>query len=171
MSWAPFAKDEKLAFGFAATHTNSTCGKCYQLQFTGQGQHTANDAGSMAIKDKTMVVMATNIGDLNGALHFDLLIPGGGVGQFNGCSSSLGIPEGELGANRGGFLSTGECSGGDHNARKECVRNKCTSVFGSRGLSDLEAGCLWFVDWFEVADNPDFLVQQVDCPNELRQFN
>lgn len=167
---APWAHSTELSFGYAAAN-GAGCGTCWQLQFTGSSGSAPGDAGSAAIAGKTMVVMATNIGDLNGALHFDLLIPGGGVGQFNGCTASLGISEGELGATRGGFLSAPECAGGDHNARKECVRNKCTSVFGSRGLTDLEAGCLWFVDWFQVADNPDFLVQQVDCPSELRQFN
>jgi hypothetical protein len=25
-------------------------------------------------------------------------------------------------------------------------------------------GCLWFVDWFEVADNPKFTSEQTNCP-------
>ncbi len=166
---APWAHSTQVAYGYAAAN-GAGCGTCWQLQFTGSSSTTPNDEGSAAISGKTMVVMATNIGDLNGQLHFDLLIPGGGLGLNNGCTTSLGIPEGELGANRGGFLT--ECAGaGSLDGKKQCVRDKCANVFGSRGLTDLEAGCLWFVDWFQVADNPDFLVQQIDCPSELRQFN
>jgi hypothetical protein len=45
---------------------------------------------------------------------------------------------------------------------------RCTSVFGSRGLSKLEAGCRWFVEWFEVADNPTIVYKEVACPQELK---
>jgi hypothetical protein len=49
------------------------------------------------------------------------------------------------------------------------VAAKCESVFGSRGLTELYNGCMWFVDWFQAADNPDFRYTQVDCPQELVQ--
>lgn len=171
MSWAPFAKDEKLAFGFAATHTNSTCGKCYQLQFTGQGQHTANDAGSVAIKDKTMVVMATNIGGDVASFQLDTLIPGGGVGAINACGNQ-GVPAAAPGAqqqNYGGFLAECKAEGkaGDLNAQKECVRSKCNTAFGDAKFADLKAGCLWYVDWYQTADNPKFWSKEVECPQEL----
>jgi hypothetical protein len=26
---------------------------------------------------------------------------------------------------------------------------------------------MWFVDWFEAADNPDIRFQQIQCPQEL----
>lgn len=168
---APWAHSTQVSFGYAAAN-GAGCGTCWQLQFTGTANSgQAGDEGAQRIQGKTMVVMATNIGDLNGALHFDLLIPGGGVGLAQGgCPVALGIQEQELGANRGGFRT--DCAGaGNQDAIKECVRNKCTTVFGSRGLSDLEAGCLWYADWFEAADNPDFVVQQIDCPAELRGFN
>ncbi len=166
---APWAHSTQVSYGYAAVN-GAGCGSCWQLQFTGSSSTTPGDQGSAAIAGKTMVVMATNIGDLNGQLHFDLLIPGGGLGLNNGCTASLGIPAEELGANRGGFLT--ECAGaGDLEAKKQCVRDKCTSVFGNRGLTELEDGCLWFVDWFEAADNPDFLVQEIDCPQQLRGFN
>ena len=164
---APWAYSSQVSYGYAAAN-GAPCGTCWQLQFTGSSSTTPGDPGASAIAGKTMIVMATNVGDLNGALHFDLLIPGGGLGLNNGCTTSLGIPEDELGANRGGFLTS--CSG-DLQGRKQCVRERCESVFGSRGLTQLEDGCLWFVDWFETADNPDFLVQQIDCPQELRAFN
>lgn len=158
---APFAHSTTLAFGYAAIN-GATCGQCFQVQFTGAGGSSPSDPGSNAIKGKTMIVMATNIGDI-GANHFDLLIPGGGVGQFNGCSKALGNVN--LGATRGGYLA--DCSG-DLNAKKECVRQKCSAL---SNFPDLYDGCIWFVDWFEVADNPNIVYKPVDCPQELRGFN
>lgn len=117
-----------------------------------------------------MIVMVSNTGGDLGTQHFDLLVPGGGLGLFNGCTASLGIEAGELGAQYGGFLP-GCKDGGSLESRKECVRRKCQEVFGSRGLSDLEAGCMWYADWFETADNPDFVYQEVECPADLRRFN
>ena len=52
-----------------------------------------------------MVVQAINIGyDVAGG-QVDLLIPGGGVGLFNACTTQWGIPVSELGAQYGGLLS------------------------------------------------------------------
>jgi hypothetical protein len=165
---APIATD-KYSYGYAAAN-GAQCGSCWQLQFTGSSSNGGNDAGSAAINGKIMIVMATNIGDLNGPNHFDLLIPGGGVGLAgsNACTTSLGISEQQLGAERGGFLAT--CaSSGDHNAKKQCVRNMCDAAFAN--WPDLKAGCDWYVDWFEIADNPNYIAQQVDCPQQLREFN
>jgi hypothetical protein len=163
-SMAPFAVTDKLAYGFAAVN-GATCGSCYQIQFTGSG--SGMDPGSAAIKDKTMIVMATNIGDI-GANHFDLLIPGGGLGAItSGCPKAL--KNVNLGATRGGYLQ--DClSNGDLNGRKNCVKQKCAQL-GSAGFKDMEAGCLWFVDWFQVADNPNIVYKQLSsCPEELNKF-
>ncbi len=167
-SWVPWAVSDSLSFGFAATHTNSTCGKCYQLQFTGQGQHNASDPGSVTLKDKTMVVMATNIGGDVQGFQLDTLIPGGGVGANNACDDQgVPAPSGDLGY--GGFLK--KCSGNaDLSARKECVRQECNTVYGDPKFADLKAGCLWFVDWYNVADNPKFWSKEVPCPQELNSI-
>lgn len=164
-SWVPWAVSDSLSFGFAATHTNSTCGKCYQLQFTGQGQHNASDPGSATLQNKTMVVMATNIGGDVQGFQLDTLIPGGGVGANNACDDQgVPAPSGDLGY--GGFLK--KCSGNaDLSARKECVRQECNTVYGDPKFADLKAGCLWFVDWYNVADNPKFWSKEVPCPQEL----
>lgn len=164
-SWAPWAANDALAFGFAATHTNSTCGKCYQLTFTGQGQHSASDPGSVALKGKTMVVMATNIGGDVQGFQLDTLIPGGGVGANNACDDQgVPAPAGDLAY--GGFLK--KCSSNaDLGARKECVRQECNTVYGDAKFADLKEGCLWFVDWYNVADNPKFWSKEVPCPQEL----
>lgn len=166
---APWAHSTRLAFGYAAAN-RVDCGTCWQLQFERSSSSAGDDPGNAAAAGKTMIVMVTNTGGDLGAQHFDLLVPGGGLGIFNGCTASLGIEAGELGAQYGGFLP-GCKNAGNLEARKDCVRNRCREVFGSRGLTDLEAGCLWYADWFETADNPDFVYQQVECPAELRGFN
>jgi hypothetical protein len=43
----------------------------------------------------------------------------------------------------------------------------CMNVFEARGLTELAAGCQFFVDWFEVADNPKLKYKEVACPAEL----
>ena len=93
----------------------------------------------------------------------------GGVGIFDACTSqwqasTRGI---DLGAQYGGFLS--QCQStlgyGDHAALKTCVRTKCEQVFLNQpGLESMLAGCRWFVDWFELADNPRVWYVPVDCP-------
>lgn len=167
---SPWAHSTQLAFGYAAAN-NVGCGTCWQLQFERTSGSAGNDdPGNAAVAGKTMIVMVSNTGGDLGTQHFDLLVPGGGLGLFNGCTASLGIEAGELGAQYGGFLP-GCKDGGSLESRKECVRRKCQEVFGSRGLSDLEAGCMWYADWFETADNPDFVYQEVECPADLRRFN
>ncbi|KAI0206691.1 glycoside hydrolase family 45 protein [Astrocystis sublimbata] len=85
-NFSPWAVDDNLAYGFAATaigggSESSWCCACYQLEFT---------SGPAA--GKTMIVQSTNTGgDLNaGSNHFDILMPGGGVGIFDGCASEFG---------------------------------------------------------------------------------
>jgi hypothetical protein len=165
----PWSVSDTLSFGFAAVTAGASagvCGKCYQLQFTGRSTSAGNDPGSAALAGKTMVVQATNIGGDVSRRQFDLLIPGGGVGKFNACSSQWGMSA--LGEQYGGFLLACKKSGvSEHGALKNCVMQHCNRVFGTR-LSKLAAGCRWFVEWFEVADNPDVVFKQVACPEELK---
>ncbi len=151
---APRAVDECLSYGHIAK-ANPNCGGCYRIQFTGEGEHNATDAGSRLIKGKQMIVKVTNTGSDVGGNQFDLMIPGGGVGQFNACSRQWGTSD--LGAQYGGFLTN--CTGG-HSEKKECVRRECMKI----PAGPARDGCIWFVDWFEVADNPKFTSQQTDCP-------
>lgn len=70
-----------LSYGYAAVklagkQESDWCCACYELTFT-----------SGPVAGKKMVVQATNTGGDLGDNHFDLAIPGGGVGQFNGCTS------------------------------------------------------------------------------------
>ena len=73
--------DNDTSYGYAAVklagnQESGWCCACYELTFT-----------SGPVKGKRMVVQATNTGGDLGDNHFDLAIPGGGVGQFNGCAS------------------------------------------------------------------------------------
>ncbi len=151
---APRAESECLSYGHIAK-ANPNCGGCYRIQFTGEGQHNVNDPGSKLIKGKQMIVKVTNTGGDVGNNQFDLMIPGGGVGQFNACSTQWGTSD--LGAQYGGFLTN--CTGA-HSAKKECVRQNCMKIPAGKARD----GCLWFVDWFQVADNPKFTSQSTNCP-------
>jgi hypothetical protein len=151
---APRAISECLSYGHIAK-ANPNCGGCYRIQFTGEGQHNVNDPGSRLIRGKQMVVKVTNTGGDVGGSQFDLMIPGGGVGQFNACSRQWGTTD--LGAQYGGFLT--ECTG-THAAKKECVRQECMKI----PAGPAREGCIWFVDWFQVADNPKFTSQSTNCP-------
>lgn len=151
---APRAVSDCLSYGHIAK-SNPNCGGCYRIQFTGEGQHNANDPGSKLIKGRQMIVKVTNTGSDVAGNQFDLMIPGGGVGQNNACTTQWGT--GDLGAQFGGFLT--ECTG-SHAAKKECVRQECMKIPAGRARE----GCIWFVDWFEVADNPKFTSQSTDCP-------
>lgn len=151
---APKAVNECLSYGYVAK-ANPNCGGCFRIQFTGEGQHNANDPGSKAIKGKQMIVKVSNTGGDVANNQFDLMIPGGGVGQFNACSTQWGTSD--LGAQYGGFLAS--CSG-SYSAKKDCVRQQCMKIPAGAARD----GCLWFVDWFQIADNPKFTSQSSDCP-------
>lgn len=151
---APKAVNDCLAYGHIAK-SNPNCGQCYRIQFTGEGQHNANDPGSKLIKGKQMIVKVSNTGGDVANNQFDLMIPGGGVGQFNACSKQWGSSD--LGAQYGGFLTS--CSG-SHTAKKDCVRQQCMKI----PAGSARDGCIWFVDWFQAADNPKFTSEQTDCP-------
>ncbi|MDR1813110.1 MAG: hypothetical protein LBQ87_09820 [Candidatus Fibromonas sp.] len=152
MDQAPWAVDDSLSYGFAASHTTGDCGKCYELQFT-----------SGSVLGKTMVVMISNIGGDVKPGQFDLMIPGGGVGQFNALSNQIthngSTPN--LGQQYGGFRSA--CGANN----KDCVQNMCNSNFGTPALAYLKAGCEWYINWFNIADNPKVDYKQIDCPQAL----
>lgn len=163
---APWAYSTKVSYGFAAVN-GVNCGTCFQIEFTGGSHNGGADPGCAAIQGKTMIVQATNIGGIEQG-QFDLLIPGGGVGLLNGCAGQWGVDNAELGAQYGGFLpACKQAHAGDQAGVKQCMRDKCQSIFGSRSLTELYDGCMWFADWFEAADNPQFNYKQIDCPEAI----
>ncbi|CAO3701996.1 unnamed protein product [Rhizopus stolonifer] len=139
----PWAVSDDLSYGFAAASItggseSSWCCACYELTFT-----------STAVKGKKLVVQVTNTGgDLGSSTdaHFDLQIPGGGVGIFNGCQSQWSAPSDGWGQRYGGVSSASDCSSLP---------------------SELQAGCKWRFNWFKNADNPSATFKQVTCPKEI----
>ncbi|KAI7788284.1 endoglucanase-5 [Diaporthe eres] len=134
---APWAANSLISYGFAATAISggteaSWCCACYALTFT-----------SGKAKGKVMLVQSVNTGgDLSGN-QFDLQIPGGGTGIFDGCTTEFGS---SWGAQYGGISNRSECSALP---------------------AKLQAGCDWRFDWFGNADNPTHTFTQISCPAEL----
>ncbi|KAK3503311.1 RlpA-like double-psi beta-barrel-protein domain-containing protein-containing protein [Neurospora crassa] len=134
---SPWAVNDQLSYGFAATKLSggtesSWCCACYALTFT-----------SGPVAGKTLVVQSTSTGGDLGSNHFDINMPGGGIGLFDGCKRQFG---GLPGAQYGGISS----------------RSQCDSFPAA-----LKPGCQWRFDWFQNADNPNFTFKQVQCPSEL----
>lgn len=136
---SPWAVNDNLAYGFAAAAVpageKGACCACYNLTFT-----------SGPVNGKNMVVQVTNTGGDLGSNQFDLAIPGGGVGIYNGCTKQSGAPADGWGSRYGGVSSASECS---------------------QLPSGLQAGCKWRFEWFQNADNPSISFNQVTCPSEL----
>ncbi|MCJ1361767.1 hypothetical protein MMC16_000867 [Acarospora aff. strigata] len=125
-SQSPWAVNDSLAYGFAAVNIaggteSSWCCACYELTFT-----------SGTVAGKKMIVQTTNTGGDLGDNHFDLSIPGGGVGVFNGCTSQWGAPPSGWGQQYGGLTS-----------------NTCSTLPAA-----LQPGCNFRYGWFRDADNP-----------------
>ena len=167
-SQIPIIVSDKLAYAFAATPGNdNTCGKCFALTFTGTGKYETK-ANHQALKGKTLVVMASNIGyDVQGG-QFDIMIPGGGFGAFNGCSQmGWNIPQNTT--TYGGLLSDCEKEVGYNGdlltKRKECLTKKCNSAFASD--TQAKEGCLFLATWMEAAGNPNHTYKEVPCPAAL----
>ena len=140
---------------------NPSCGTCYHLQFTGTGKFNANDPGSKAIAGKHMIVKVANSGGDVAGNQFDLAVPGGGVGlNANTCTSQWKLSSSDLGPTAGGFLSA--CTG-THDQKMSCVREKCNKLPDGNARK----GCLWFVDWFQVADDPNFRYEPIACPSDI----
>jgi hypothetical protein len=163
-NFAPWAVNGQLAYGFAA-HNDVACGQCFELSFTGESNSRSNDPGSTAICGKKLIVQIVNTGGIAGN-QFDIMVPGGGVGDFDACSQQWGTSN--LGERYGGFLLACQRQSNDYNAYKGCTKTWCSSVFSGGDKSDLLAGCNWLVDWLNVADNPKVKYRQVDCPPEIR---
>jgi hypothetical protein len=139
-SHSPWAVNDDLAYGWAAVNIAGSsesqwCCACYELTFT-----------SGPVSGKKMIVQATNTGGDLGNNHFDIAMPGGGVGLFNACTEQYGAPANGWGDRYGGVHSRADCDG-----------------FPEK----LKAGCYWRFDWFMGADNPAVTFKQVSCPAEI----
>ncbi|TQF16774.1 hypothetical protein FJV41_06355 [Myxococcus llanfairpwllgwyngyllgogerychwyrndrobwllllantysiliogogogochensis] len=136
----PWAVTPTFSYGFARadlpgkTESDTSCA-CYALQFT-----------STTVKGKTHVVQVVGQGPSTGSNFFELLIPGGGVGLFNGCAPQWGAPSSGWGAQYGGISTKAQCA---------------------QLPTQLQPGCNWRFDWFQNADNPEMTFRRVKCPAEL----
>ncbi len=110
------------------------CCACYLLTFT-----------SKSITGKQMIVQVTNTGGDLGGNQFDLAIPGGGFGIYDGCSGEFG-PSYSWGAQYGGVSQQSDCNDLP---------------------PPLQSGCNWRFGWFENANNPTINFRQVPCPSVL----
>jgi hypothetical protein len=158
---APRAIGDNVSYGYVAV-PNPSCGTCYHLQFTGTGKHNVNDVGSKGLAGKHMIVKVANTGGDVAGNQFDLAVPGGGVGlNPNTCTSQWKLSSNDLGPTSGGFLAA--CNTGTHAQKSACVREKCNKL----PEGNARKGCLWFVDWYQIADNPQFRYEQINCPSDI----
>ena len=172
ISQIPFTIDgcSNIGFAFAAVPTNAACGRCFELTFTGEGKYETT-LNHKKLKGKKLIVMASNIGYDVSHQQFDIMIPGGGYGAFDGCSSLMGW-SGNMGERYGGLLSVCENEAGYNGSeeeiytrRKECLVNKCNTSFGSD--SQAKQGCLFLANFMEAAGNPNHTYREVECPSVL----
>lgn len=155
---------DNIGFAFAATPGNNSCGKCFELTFTGEGKYETK-TNHQKLKGKKLIVMASNIGGDVSSGQFDIMIPGGGVGIKNACGN-IGFNQGTT-TTHGGMLSDCEnevgYNGDVYSKRKECLTKKCNATFSGDALK----GCLFLADFMEAAGNPLHTFKQVECPQVL----
>jgi hypothetical protein len=165
---SPVAESSTKAYGFVASNPSKmSCGSCYELTFTGEGQHGTGPS-HQALRGKKMIVMASNIGGDVAQDQFDLLVPGGGVGAFDAFSNQIGVNKSDLGVQYGGLLAA--CANNNTasvEANQSCLKSKCAQVFGGANLAWLKAGCDFYADWLMAANNPRYTVRSVSCPSAL----
>lgn len=169
LSQIPIVINDNLALAFAAVPAanGGKCGRCFALEFTGTGKYGTDN--HKKLKGKTLIVMASNVGTDVERGQFDIMIPGGGVGMYNGCS---GFGWGAMGQQYGGLLSDCESEVGYDwgdsqltQKRKECLTQKCNSTFSNNAKA--KEGCLFLATWMEAAGNPMHNYREVECPAQL----
>ncbi len=167
---SPVAVNDTLAYAFVAGPGSGVkgCGKCYHLQFNGGNHDNQIKAAHKALKGKHLIVMASNIGHDVEEGQFDMMVPGGGVGQYDALSSQIGVSKDQLGVTYGGFLASCQQTLGYDAALEKyqtCVTEMCEAVFPNH--PNLLRGCKWFADWYMAADNPTYNWEEVECPQYL----
>jgi len=152
--YQPFTDNNGVMYGFAAAGGPlSGCCSCYELEFTDRCLNGCSYQGQL--QGRKMIVQVTNTGADLGAAHFDLQIPGGGFGIFNGCSA------GEAGTN-------GPAQYDEPTANWGQRFGGVTSQVQCSGLpSELQAGCNWRFADFLNSDNPSVKYREVKCPAAL----
>ena len=169
-SQIPFTVDgcEEYGFAFAAVPASNggDCGKCFQLTFTGEGHYSSTNGNTRKLKNqnKKLIIMTTNIGGDVQQGQFDIMIPGGGVGMFNGCAN---MGWGAQGEQYGGLLSDCEKEHNNNAAKMaSCLTEKCNKAFGSD--EEAKKGCLFLATWMNAAGNLEHNYVEVECPEVLK---
>ncbi|ERL86259.1 endoglucanase [Dendroctonus ponderosae] len=135
----PWVYNETVSYGFVAASfkggdDNSKCCSCLLLKFQGE------------ILGKQLIAQITNTGGPLSQNHFDIAIPGGGVGPATfGCWNEFDSPLGGWGEEFGGVSSLEEC-------------DELPEI--------LQPGCQWRFNWLGE-DNPDVEFEEIYCPEEL----
>jgi len=143
----PWADKNGVLYGFAALGGTHCC-ECYQLDFT-----------SDTAKGLTMIVQITNTGaDLDNN-QFDIQMPGGGFGIYEGCAANGKEPANGPGQFKNPINNWGQRYGGV-SARTDCANLPTV----------LQAGCYWRFDSFKNSNNPNVNSRRVQCPASLTQI-
>lgn len=99
------------------------------------------------LSGKRLIAQVTNTGAALEENHFDILIPGGGVGVFPlGCSRQWNAPATGWGEQYGGVTSEEQCT-------------ELPAV--------LQDGCRWRWTFMNGVSNPNVSFYQIKCPAEL----
>ena len=174
---APIAVNDTLAYAYVAGSPELTsCGKCFHLQYDGhfkdEMETNKPKETHLALKGKHIIVMASNIGHDVKVGQFDLMVPGGGPGNFDALTTQ--VKKGadfNWGAKYGGFLTyCQEKLGYDKGLKdfQDCIHERCDAAFKDSGFDNLYRGCIWFADWYMAADNPTYQWEEVECPQYLK---
>ncbi|KAL1509722.1 hypothetical protein ABEB36_004417 [Hypothenemus hampei] len=137
----PWAVNDTFAYGFVAASfsgdiDNNYCCVCLTLKF------------NEVLEGKTMIVQNVNTRSDLSLDHFDIQIPGGGVGIFpEGCQSQWNFSS---------------ISWGEQNSFTTLSEFECDDL-----PVELRAGCQFRFTWFQNADNPQVTFDQVECPSAL----
>ena len=132
----PMIINKDLAYGFAAVKfsddQSTFCCSCFELTFPSLG-------------GKRMIVQLTNTGGME-KNNFDIAIPGGGLGEKDGCSNQFG---GYNGGDRWGGIK-------EDKANCEYLNDP-----------DMIKGCQFRWDWMGGSSNPTVEYKEVKCPAEI----
>ena len=158
--------DIGFAFGILPYSIPNDCGKCFLIEFNGEGAFTTKDT-HRSLKGKKLIIMGIHRGYIRDTTTFELLVPGGGLGMLGKCD---GVFDGDLGAKYGGHLSDCQDEAGmtdtvkSTTGRKKCLIRKCNEVFTGQARE----GCLFHSYFLQAAGNPTLNFTEIECPKVLK---
>jgi hypothetical protein len=142
---------------YAFVAANSQCCACYELTYLatsldGDG-NVCTDCSQYGgeLEGETIIVQVINSGGDLGINQFDVMVPGGGLGIYNGVVGDE-APNGEALFPDSNEEDWGERYGGVK-TREECAFLP----------PQVRAGCEWQFDSVQNADNPGVSYKRVSC--------